>query len=158
MLSLFNKMGYYGIFYIGHIVEPFLFYCLTQSYFLPILLATVWELTEYSMYLITGNYSILYLEEGVSVMEEPIDVLLYDIGGAVLATYVAYTLYRYFEIQPYPVVNLDFYKCKTWWFLFLYVFRSLIILSPPSALGWECSNSTGNFCLLYTSPSPRDRG
>ena len=140
----------YSIFYIGHILEPFLFYCLTQSYFIPILFAIIWELSEYLTYSISGNYSILYLEEGDGPLESIPDILIYDIGAAVLAVYYGYTLYSYFRIRSSPVVKLDFYICKTWWFLILYVFRSMIILSPLSALGWECSlatkNRLGDFC------------
>lgn len=142
-------MGDYSIFFISHIVEPFLFFCITQNYFLPILLPILWEMFEYLLYTASGNYSFLYLEEGEGDLESLQDILVYDIGGAVLSVYYGYTLYRYYKIDPFPVVKLNFYKCNVWWFIFLFILRGLV-LSPVASLGWECSlatrNRLGDFC------------
>ena len=128
----------YSIFFISHIIEPFLFFCITQNYFITILVPILCECFEYLLYTASGNYTFLYLEEGEGDLESLQDILVYDIGGAILATYYGYTLYRYFKVDPFPVVKLDFYECKVWWFIFLYILRGLI-LSPVASLGWECS-------------------
>ena len=57
-------MGDYSIFFISHIVEPFLFFLYYSKLFLPILLPILWEMFEYLLYTVSGNYSFLYLEEG----------------------------------------------------------------------------------------------
>lgn len=140
----------YSIFFISHIVEPFLFFCITQNYFVSILIPILWEFFEYFLYMASGNYSILYLEEGEGPLESTQDILIYDIGAAVLSVYYGYTLYKYFKIDPFPIVNLNLYSCKVWWFIFLYIFRGIVILSPLASLGWECSlatrNRLGDFC------------
>ena len=139
-------MGSYNIYYIGHLVEPFLFYVLTYNHFLIVLLPILWEIFEYSLYLISGNYSVLYLESDESEMESLQDIILYDLGGAVAALLIGYTLLKWFvPSTSKPLWDLNLYRLKMWGHLFLFVFRSAAFNSPPSAVGWECTKSVYNF-------------
>lgn len=130
----------YSIFYIGHIVHPFLFYCLTKNYLIPILIVVLWEVFEYILFSTFGNYTPLYLETENSVQEDLENIMIYDIGGGFLAVYVAFTLYYYFEIKE-PIIKLDFFKARTWRFCLLFIVRALI-LAPFSSVGWECVNTS----------------
>lgn len=139
-------MGSYNIYYIGHLVEPFLFYVLTYNHFLIILFPVLWEIFEYSLYLISGNYSVLYLESDNSEMESLQDIILYDLGGAVAALLIGYTLLKLLvPSTSKPLWDLNLYRLKMWGHLFLFVFRSAVFNSPPSAVGWECTESVYNF-------------
>ena len=88
----------YTTYYIQHLIEPYLIYCLTKSYFLGVFIPVLWELVEYGMYMILGNYSILFLETEDSVVEPLYDILVYDIRGGILATYIAFTLYITYNV------------------------------------------------------------
>ena len=127
----------HSIFYISHFVEPYILYCLTHSYFLPIILVVLWELLEYAIYTITGNYSILYLETENSVMESMSDILLYDIGGGILSVFIAYTLYHIFEIKDI-VLEL---KLANWCKFCLFIIK-VLLTSPLAAIGWDCNETT----------------
>ena len=127
----------HSIFYISHFVEPYLLYCLTHSYFLPIILVVLWELLEYAIYTITGNYSILFLETENSVMESMSDILLYDIGGGILSVFIAYTLYHIFEIKAI-VLEL---KLANWCKFCLFIIK-VLLNSPLAAIGWDCNETT----------------
>ena len=146
-------MADFSIFYIGHIVDPFLFYCLTKNYLLPILFVVLWEIIEYVTYSITGNYSILFLETADSVMEGLDDILIYDIGGGIVAVYIAFTLYHFYKIEK-SIITLDFFTGKTWGFIILFLFRSLV-LSPLGAIGWEC-NATVSQIMASICPDNKE--
>lgn len=137
----------FAIFYIAHLVEPYLIYCLTKSYFFGILFPVLWELLEYIIYSVTGNYTILYLETENSVVEDLHDILIYDIGGAILATYIAYTLYHIYDIDNIVIKGL-----KEWKMILLYVLKGLIS-SPFGAIGWDCNETTST---IVSSLCPED--
>jgi len=84
--------------------------------------------------MILGNYSILFLETGDSVVEPLYDILIYDIGGGILATYIAFTLYHMFDI------NTIIIKDWTSWRMILLFALKLLVSSPFSAIGWECDS------------------
>ena len=128
----------FGIFYIQHLIEPFLIYCLTKSYFLGIFLPVVWEVFEFALVSITGNYSLLFLETDDSDPESLTDILIYDIGGGILATYIAFTLYHMFDINT--ILIKDF---SSWKMVLLYVLKGLVS-APISAIGWECNETTSS--------------
>lgn len=130
-------MGYY-LFYITHLVEPYLIYCLTKSYFLGILIPVMYELLEYVVYSTLGNYSIVYLEDGEGTIESVDNIILYDIGGAILATYIAFTLYHIYDIDNIVIKGL-----KEWKMILLYVVKA-VISGPISAIGWECDETASS--------------
>ena len=130
----------FSIFYIGHIVDPFLFYCLTRNYILPSFFVVLWEVIEYIIYTLAGNYSIFYLETEDTVMEDLHDILIYDIGGGIMAVYIAFTLYHFYKIEN-PIIKLDFFTKKTWIFIVLFLIKCTI-LAPVSSIGWECNKRT----------------
>lgn len=138
----------FAIFYITHLVEPYLAFCLTQSYFFPILFVVLWELLEYFLYTVTGNYSILFLETEDSIMESMEDILLYDIGGGILSVFTAYSLYSIFEIKD-VVVKFEWSE----WKMFLLFAVKVLIVSPFSAIGWECNETTST---IVSSLCPED--
>ena len=127
----------YSIFYISHFVEPYLAFCLTQSYFFSILIVVLWELLEYGIYSTTGNYSILFLETENSVMESLDDILLYDIGGGILSVYIGFSLYSIYQVTD-TIVKFELSE----WKMFLLYFVKVILLSPFLAIGWECNESS----------------
>jgi len=148
-------MGSYNIYYIGHLVEPFLFYVLTYNHFLIILFPVLWEILEYSVYLVSGNYSILYLETESSEVESMENIILHDLGGAVAALLIAYTLLKLIVPSTLkPLWDLNLYNLKMWGHLFLFVFRSAIINSPASAIAWECTQSTYDLIGKPLCPPP----
>ena len=124
----------YTTYYIQHLIEPYLIYCLTKSYFLGVFIPVLWELVEYGMYMILGNYSILFLETEDSVVEPLYDILVYDIGGGILATYIAFTLYHMFDINTIIIKDLT-----SWKMVLLFAFK-LLVSAPFSAIGWECDS------------------
>ena len=128
----------YHLFYVQHLIEPYLIYCLTKSYFLGVFIPVLWELVEYGMYSITGNYSILFLETEDSLVEPLYDILIYDIGGGILATYIAFTLYHMFDI------NTIIIKDWTSWRMILLFALKLLVSAPLSAIGWECDALTSS--------------
>lgn len=128
----------FTIYYIQHLIEPYLIYCLTKSYFLGILIPVVWEIIEYFIYNSIGNYSILFLETEESANETIYDILIYDIGGGILATYIAFTLYYIFDINTILIKDL------TSWKMVLLFALKLLVSAPFSAIGWECSTLTSS--------------
>ena len=137
------------IFYIGHFIDPFLLYCLTSSAFFSIGVAVVWEILEYAIFSIFGNYSPLFLEglgfeeDGTVAEEESLtDILIYDIGGAIVAVSYAHLLYRALQIQITPRVRITW---QTWTEL-LPIFLKALCLSPVAALGWECAAVVESWC------------
>ena len=127
----------FAIYYIQHLIEPYLIYCLTKSYFLGVFIPVLWELVEYGMYMILGNYSILFLETEDSVVEPLYDILMYDIGGGILATYIAFTLYHMFDINT--IIIKDWSSWSSWRMILLFALK-LLVSSPFSAIGWECDS------------------
>ena len=132
------------IFYIGHILDPFLLYCLTTNALLSIGVAVIWEIAEYAIYSIFGNYSVLFLQapESEAEMESLTDILIYDIGGAIVAVSYAHLLYRALQIKMTERVKLSW---KTWTEL-LPIIVKVICLSPFAALGWECEAVVESWC------------
>ena len=137
----------YHLFYVQHLVEPYLIYCLTKSYFLGVFIPVLWELIEYAVYSITGNYSIIFLQTEVSSIEPLYDILVYDIGGGILATYIAFTLYHMFDIDNIVIKGL-----VSWRMVLLFGLK-LLVSSPFSAIGWECDVVTSS---IVSSLCPED--
>lgn len=132
------------IFYIGHILDPFLLYCLTTNALFSIGVAVIWEIAEYAIYSIFGNYSILFLEtlESEAEIESLTDILIYDIGGTIVAVSYAHLLYRALRVNINPRITLSW---KTWTEL-LPIFVKAVCLSPVAALGWECAGVVESWC------------
>ena len=132
------------IFYIGHIIDPFLLYCLTTNAFFSIGVAVVWEIIEYAIFSIFGNYSILFLEtlENEAEIESLTDILIYDIGGAIVAVSYAHVLYKALRIKMTPRIRLSWETLLE----FLPLLVKLLVLSPIAALGWECPAVVDNWC------------
>ena len=85
-----------------------------------------------------GNYSILFLETEGSLVEPLYDILVYDIGGGILATYIAFTLYHMFDINTIIIKDL------TSWRMILLFALKLLVSAPFSAIGWECNETTSS--------------
>ena len=135
----------FSIFYIGHIIDPFLLYCLTTNALLSIGVAVLWEILEYGLFSIFGNYSPLFLEgfnNEDGEMESLTDILIYDIGGAIVAVSFAHVLYRALQIKMTERVKLSW---KTWTELLPIIVKA-ICLSPVAALGWECAALVESWC------------
>jgi len=137
------------IFYIGHIIDPFLLYCLTTNALFSIGVAVLWEILEYAIFSIFGNYSPLFLEglgfeeDGtVAEVESLTDILIYDIGGAIVAVSYAHLLYQALRVKMTPRVRLSW---ETWTEL-LPIFIKALCLSPIAVLGWECAAVVDNWC------------
>ena len=132
------------IFYIVHILDPFLLYCLTTNALLSIGVAVIWEIAEYAIYSIFGNYSILFLQtlESEAEIESLTDILIYDIGGAIVAVSYAHLLYRALRVKMTERVKLSW---KTWTELLPIIVKA-ICLSPFAALGWECTAVAESWC------------
>ncbi len=130
------------IFYIFHIIEPFLFYCLTTNALFSIGVAVLWEILEYGLFSIFGNYSPLFLELDDSEVESLTDILIYDIGGAIVAVAYAHLLYK---ALPKPMKARIRLSWQNWRELLPFLVK-LIVLSPMSALGWECTTVVESWC------------
>ena len=133
------------IFYIGHIVDPFLLYCLTTSAFWSIGVAVLWEILEYGLFSIFGNYSPLFLEgfnneEGE--LESLTDILIFDIGGAIVAVAYAHFLYKAIGIPLRARIRLSWQN----WTEILPLLIKVLVLSPMAALGWECAAIVEGWC------------
>jgi len=130
------------IFYVGHILDPFLLYCLTTNAFVSIGVAVLWEIAEYGIFSIFGNYSPLFLELNDSEVESLTDILIYDIGGAIVAVAYAHVLYKALQIPMKARINLSW---ETWTEL-LPLLIKVLVLSPVAALGWECAAIVEGWC------------
>ncbi len=86
-------------------------------------------------------------------MEDLSDILLYDIGGGILAVYIAFTLYHFYRIEK-SIITLDFFTGKTWGFLFVFLFRSLL-LSPLAAIGWHCNPTVSEIMAFFCPESEK---
>lgn len=121
----------------GHIFDPFLAYFVFGYPLLAIAVAGVWEILELAIFYLSGNYSPIFLNEEVG--EEVWDVVLLDIGGAVVGTMIAYALtyYLYKTIIPPNILWNGSWKNK---FLVLCIFVIRAICTMPFAsMGWECT-------------------
>jgi len=129
----------FELFYIGHLIDPFLFYCLTGNYFLPILIPFLWEIFEHIMFSTASSY-VFYLEvqRDDIVRESFDDILIYDMGFAVLGVLSGYMLFKAMKLEPVFEA-----KCNNQTLLF--VFRALI-LSVPSSVSWTCPKMIEHWC------------
>ena len=131
------------IFYIGHILDPFLLYSLTKNRFWSIGVPVLWEIIEYSIYSVFGNYSPLFLEFDEKTDSESLtDILVYDIGGAIVAVAYAHVLYKALRIENKARVRLSW---QTWTEI-LPLLAKVLLLSPMAALGWECRPVVESWC------------
>lgn len=137
------------IFYIGHIIDPFLLYCLTTSAFFSIGVAVLWEILEYAIFSIFGNYSPLFLEglgfeeDGtVAELESLTDILIYDIGGAIVAVAYAHVLYDALGAERIARLRLSWGTIMD----FLPLVAKVLVLSPLATLGWECAAVVESWC------------
>jgi len=133
------------IFYIGHIIDPFLLYCLTTNAFLSIGVAVLWEIAEYGLFSIFGNYSPLFLEgfnNEDGELESLTDILIYDIGGAIVAVAYAHMLYRVLGTERRARLRLSWGTVLD----FLPLVAKVLVLSPLAALGWECAAVVDSWC------------
>lgn len=144
-LSTMSTAHPFFIFYIGHIVDPFLLYCLTTSAFWSIGVPVLWEILEYGLFSIFGNYSPLFLEgfnneEGE--LESLTDILIFDIGGAIVAVAYAQVLYKALRIPLRARIRLSWQS----WTEILPLLIKVLALSPIAALGWECAAIVEGWC------------
>lgn len=131
------------IFYIGHIVDPFLLYCLTTSAFWSIGVPVLWEILEYGIYSVFGNYSPLFLEfDEETEMESLTDILIFDIGGAIVAVAYAQVLYKALRIPLRARIRLSWQN----WTEILPLLIKVLVLSPMASLGWECRPVVESWC------------
>ncbi len=135
------------IFYVGHIIDPFLLYCLTTNALLSIGVAVLWEILEYGLFSIFGNYSPLFLE-GLGFEEENTepesltDILIYDIGGAIVAVAYAHVLYNAIGAERRARLRVSWGTIVD----FVPLAAKVLVLSPLAALGWECAAVVDNWC------------
>jgi len=131
------------IFYIGHIVDPFLLYCLTTSAFWSIGVPVLWEILEYGIHSLFGNYSPLFLEfDEETEMETLTDILIFDIGGAIVAVAYAQVLYKALQIPMKARIRLSWQN----WTELLPLLVKVLALSPMASLGWECRPVVEGWC------------
>jgi hypothetical protein len=130
------------IFYIGHILDPFFLYCLTTNANVSIGVAILWEILEYGIFSIFGNYSPLFLELEDSEVESLTDILIYDIGGAIVAVAYASALSESGQVAIEPRIRLSWQN----WTEILPLLVKVLVLSPMSALGWECATVVESWC------------
>jgi len=134
----------FSVFYIGHIIDPFLLYCLTTNAFLSIGVAVLWEIVEYGIYSFFGNYSLLFLEtlDSETERESLTDILIFDIGGAIVAVAYAHVLYDAIGAERRARLRLSWGTILD----FLPLVAKVIVLSPMAALGWECASVVESWC------------
>tara|TARA_B100000519_G_scaffold35878_1_gene25679 strand:+ start:621 stop:1322 length:702 start_codon:yes stop_codon:yes gene_type:complete len=131
------------IFYIGHILDPFLLYCLTTSAFWSIGVAVLWEIVEYGIFSIFGNYSPLFLEfDEETEMESLTDIMIFDIAGAIVAVAYAQVLYKAIEVPLRARIRLSW---QSWTKLLPFLIK-VLALSPMASLGWECRPVVESWC------------
>jgi hypothetical protein len=137
------------IFYIGHILDPFLLYCLTTSAFWSIGVAVLWEIVEYGLFSIFGNYSPLFLEgfnNDEGELESLTDILIFDIGGAIVAVAYASVIIEedivFHRQVAEPRIRLSWQN----WRQILPLLVKVLVLSPLAALGWECAAIVEGWC------------
>lgn len=119
----------------GHIFDPFLAYFVFGYPLLAIAVAGVWEILELLVFELSGNYSPIFLGEEVG--EEVWDIVLLDIGGAVVGTLLGLTLTFYLEGTFVPSQSLWQGDSKVF-ILLWFVVRALATM-PFSSMGWECT-------------------
>jgi hypothetical protein len=123
----------------GHIFDPFLAYFVFGYPFLALAIAGIWEIGEYLVFYMFGNYSPIFLNEELS---EPIwDIIILDIGGTLIGTLLAANLSYYFYRQFTPP-NSPWTSTVS--VLFWFIFRAILTMTP-SGFGWEC-NKTLDLC------------
>ena len=134
----------YTIFYVSHFLDPFLLYCFTYNALFAIGIAVLWEFLEYALFHTVGNYSILFLEEFQSEgeLESIEDILFYDIGGAVVSVFLAYSMFRLLS-KPAARFNVAW---KAWPQLLIFLCKT-ILLSPTASVGWECIDLLNDWCV-----------
>ena len=133
------------IFYIGHIIDPFLLYCLTTNALFSIGVAVLWEILEYGLFSIFGNYSPLFLEgfnNEDGELESLTDILIYDIGGAIVAVAYAHVLYNAIGAERRARLRVSWGTIVD----FVPLVAKVLVLSPLAALGWECAAVVQSWC------------
>lgn len=141
-LSTMSATHPFFIFYIGHIVDPFLLYCLTTSAFWSIGVPVLWEILEYGIHSLFGNYSPLFLEFEDSEVESLTDILIFDIGGAITAVAYAQVLYKALRVPLRARIRLSW---QSWTELLPFLIK-VLALSPMASLGWECRPVVESWC------------
>lgn len=130
------------LFYILHFLQPFEIYCLTGSDLFPLCVVVLWELVEFGMYELLGNYSLLFLQEGEQQMEPVYDILLFDIGGGMLGIVVGWAAHKAIGHPVEPRVRAG---CSSASQIAVFVAK-LLVLCPLSAVGWECLDLLDDLC------------
>ena len=144
-MTTFKVAHPFFIFYIGHIIDSFLLYCLTTNPLLSIGVAVLWEILEYGLFSIFGNYSPLFLEgfnNEDGELESLTDILIYDIGGAIVAVTYAHFLYKAIGLNMKARIRLSWKNLLE----FLPLLLKVLLLSPVAALGWECAAVVESWC------------
>lgn len=133
----------YTIYYVSHFLDPFLLYCFTYNALFAVGVAVLWEFLEYAIYQLNGNYSILFLQSGVTAMESIEDILIFDIGGAVVAVFLAYGVLKLVQALPEKRFSVQW---KAWPLLLLF-FLKAFLLSPVASVGWDCIDMLEDWCM-----------
>ena len=94
-MSFINHPNY--IFFISHYLDPFFLYCLSKNIWVPIVVITLWELIEFTIFEIFGNYSALFLEGDDGELESFTDIFIFDILGGTMSVLVGYLFFKYYN-------------------------------------------------------------
>ena len=137
------------IFFISHYLDPFFLYCLSNKLWLPILIILIWELIEFIIFEIEGNYSVLFLQENNGEIEPFTDFFIYDIVGGTFSVIVGYLFFKLFSFNKVilnikdifqPTYCSGFSKPSYYYFIL-----KTIILSPFASIGWVAPDLLKDF-------------
>lgn len=112
-MTLFTELAKHPLtsFYIPHFLDPFFYYCMSQRFYTSIIFSVIWEVIEIIIFLTLGNYSALFLELEETSVESNIDIVLLDIGGALLSVSLAFMYFKNNKIVAKPLIEENVLTC-----------------------------------------------
>lgn len=111
---------------VSHIYIPFLLYYLIPKFYFVFFLAAVWEVLEYTIFHLFGNYGLF-----PGIGETTCDVVILDLGNGLLGILLAYIIYWRGQEPRFQPIQMSLWK----WICALIFGLLWSVISP---LDYEC--------------------